>query len=103
MFLFREIALMSKGATAEPSNPFGEIEEEDEDDAEAEADEAESLDVAIPEWLAELPDDLEVSDSVLFLGFSVFFQLERILTVPFRSLLLFVRTAVPVFSRALVL
>ena len=65
---------MSKGATAEPSNPFGEIEEEDEDDAEAEADEAESLDVAIPEWLAELPDDLEVSDSVLFLGFSVFFS-----------------------------
>ena len=60
--IFREIALMSKGATAEPSNPFGEIEEEDEEDAEADDDEGESLDVAIPEWLAELPDDLEVSE-----------------------------------------
>ncbi len=55
--------MMSKGA-AEPSNPFGEIEEEDEDEAE-DADEAESLDVAIPEWLAELPDDLEVSHSIV--------------------------------------
>jgi hypothetical protein len=58
---FREIAMMSKGDSTESSNPFAEIEEEDEDaDGEVNGDEAESLDVAIPEWLAELPDDLEV-------------------------------------------
>ncbi len=53
--------MMSKGDSTESSNPFAEIEEEDEDaDGEVNGDEAESLDVAIPEWLAELPDDLEV-------------------------------------------
>ena len=61
IFVFREIAMMSKGDSTESSNPFAEIEEEDEDgDGDADGDEAESLDVAIPEWLAELPDDLEV-------------------------------------------
>jgi hypothetical protein len=53
--------MKSKGDSTESSNPFAEIEEEDEDSAdEANGDDAESLDVAIPEWLAELPDDLEV-------------------------------------------
>ena len=52
---------MTKGDSTESSNPFAEIEEEDEDGAtESNGDESESLDVAIPEWLAELPDDLEV-------------------------------------------
>ena len=55
---------MTKGDSTESSNPFAEIEEEDEDGAtESNGDESESLDVAIPEWLAELPDDLEVSNS----------------------------------------
>lgn len=51
--------MLSKGDEA--SNPFGEIQEEDEEAEDEAADEVESLDVAIPEWLAELPDDLEVS------------------------------------------
>jgi hypothetical protein len=54
--------MKSKGDSTESSNPFAEIEEEDEDGGdEANGDDAESLDVAIPEWLAELPDDLEVN------------------------------------------
>ena len=58
--------MMSKGDSTESSNPFAEIEEEDEDaDGEVNGDEAESLDVAIPEWLAELPDDLEVTNNQL--------------------------------------
>ena len=66
IFDFREIAMMSKGDSTESSNPFAEIEEEDEDaDGEVNGDEAESLDVAIPEWLAELPDDLEVTNKQL--------------------------------------
>lgn len=58
----REMAMMSKGDSTESSNPFAEIEEEDEDGATGDfnGDDGESLDVAIPEWLAELPDDLEV-------------------------------------------
>jgi hypothetical protein len=56
---FREIALMSKGAATDAANPFAEIDEEEEEE---EAEASETLETTIPEWLAEIPDDLEVRD-----------------------------------------
>lgn len=55
--LFRDPSHALKAAAPQgANNPFAEIEEEEE----MVEDENETLDVAIPEWLAELPDDLEV-------------------------------------------
>ena len=70
---------MSKGDSTESSNPFAEIEEEDEDGAdEANGDDAESLDVAIPEWLAELPDDLEVKKDDSFCHFKLLLLIKKL-------------------------